>query len=342
MPRARALPPGIRRLSNRHLQAYIKVNGRFRSKCFAPDTSLGELHRWRDLQRVASWVPEAEAVADGPALGDDIARYLKAVAGMPSFRHRQDDLELWRATFGRGRPRATITAVDIRQQLEAWRADGYAASTLNHRRTALMSLWTVLDGPEAPNPARQVPRYRAETAPLVLPTVRQATRAVRAVRRGSATRARLELMLWTGWPHMQIERLTEAQVRDAIQRKQITLVGRRKGGGTREATLPLLPQAVAALRGFHRADAYGAFSRDSMRKSLHLACDALKISRFHPYTLRHLFLNVVALATKDDRVVATLGQHTDLRQTRRYTESSVDPRLAEGMVLVAAATRRAR
>jgi len=67
---------------------------------------------------------------------------------------------------------------------------------------------------------------------------------------------------------------------------------------------------------------------------LRLACQRAKVPVFTPYALRHLFLTTVALATKDDRVVAELAQHADIRMTRRYTQASVDPRLTAGLKLV--------
>ncbi len=114
---------------------------------------------------------------------------------------------------------------------------------------------------------------------------------------------------------------------------------RRKGEGATARVLPLLPQAVAALRLLDRREAWGAFSVQTLRSRLLRACKRAKVPHFTVKTLRHLFLTTVALATKDDRVVAELAQHSNLTMARRYTEQSVNPRLAAGLKQVARALK---
>ncbi|HWB17017.1 MAG TPA: tyrosine-type recombinase/integrase [Vicinamibacterales bacterium] len=327
---------GIRRTSS-GWQVFARVYGEFRSKHFPPDTPLTTLKRRREELRARAILREPEP-HEGPTFGEDCEIYLQAVAGMPTFSDRAYRIGQWRDALGARRARASITSVEIRQQLELWRTakpKGLAHGSLNLRRTALMHLWTVLDGRSVPNPVRDVPRYDETPEPLRLPSLAQAQRAVAAV--GShlthcATRARLRVLLWTGWPAAQLMRLTSVDI--DWTHDTATLTARRKGKGTRVRTLPLLPEAVDALRELQDAEAWGPFSTSSMHSALARACKTAGVPTFHPYALRHLFLTRLALASRDDRVVAELGMHADIRQARRYTEQSVDPRIRAALEAV--------
>jgi integrase len=308
-------------------EVYVRVKGQFASKQFPLDTDLEDLRRWRD-ERVARRkfkIPDPVVAKD--TFAHDCQRYLAAVAGMPTYKDRARRILFWRDELGPDRARSEITAAEIRAVLERQRTAKRAPGTLNLLRTALMHLYRVLDGKAATNPVRDVPRYREIPPPLKLPTVQQATKAIRRLR--GKGRYRLRVMLWTGWPPAQVMKLTAG---DIDWQQQIARVsGRQKGQGTSARWLPLLPQAVWALRAFDYYECYGNFSTHALLKMLHHACDSACVPRFRVYDLRHLFGTRIAQLTKDDRVVAELLQHSSLTQTRRYTEQSVSPRLREAM-----------
>jgi len=352
-------PKGIRRIAT-GWQAYIRIAGRFRSKVFPLATSIGHMRRWREDQRVrhrlGAALPPPTAGELGSTLIEDIAAYLEQVATMPTLAWRKADLLLWIHALGADRDRRSITAGEIRAQLERWRAAGYAANTVNHRRTALMHLWTVLDGRSAPNPARDVPRYTDDSKdapPRALSPA--ALAAVFAEMGESQTRARLELMRWTGWPQKQMARMEPGAIR---WDEAVYVLPRRKGRGAAGVWLPLLPQAWAALREFKRLGCWGPFSTSSARKSFALAARKarrtlaaayarrtidraearrlrLELLSVTPYQLRHSFLTLIAATTQDDRAVQTLAQHADIRQTHRYTKATADPRAAAALAKVA-------
>jgi integrase len=350
------LPKGIRRIPQGY-QAFVKVRGRFLSKSFPPQTNLTVMKRWREEQRVRARLGAALLTA-GATLRVDVAEYLEQVQTMPDLRNRRDDLARWVAVFGPDRIRKSITAGEIRKQLETWRAEGYAGNTLNHRRGALMHLWTVLDGKTAPNPARETPRYpdeSLEAPPRALSAA--ACDLILASMAPSQTRARLELLRWAGWPPATIARLQPEDIRwdDAVR-----LRPRRKGKGAKGVWLPLLPQAWDALREFKRLGCWGTFSTSSARTRFRKAARRARrtLARAYaertidraaarqlraellnvtPYMLRHSFGTLVAGTTKDDRAVQTLLQHADIRQTHRYTEATADPRAAAALERVAAA-----
>jgi site-specific recombinase XerD len=337
-------------------QAYLKIRGHFHSKVFPHRTALSVMKRWRENERIQARTAAPTLPLAGATLADDVKTYSQQRQTMPTLRHRNDDLQLWVEHFGRARVRRSITAGEIRAQLETWRAQGYAASTVNHRRTALMSLWTVLDGQSAPNPARDVPRFsEAQGPPRALSQA--AVLALIDAMPSSQTRARLELLRWTGWPPAQIAKLTPEDVRwdDAVYVRP-----RRKGKGVAGAWLPLLPEGWAALREFKRLGCWGEFSTSSARTSFRRAArnarrtiatayarktlpkaTARAIRRelldVTPYQLRHSFATLVAGITQDDRAVQTLLQHSDIRTTHRYTSATADPRAIAGLLKVSAA-----
>lgn len=319
------------------LQAFVKVRGIFRSKRFPHGTPDRELSLWRDETRLRLLGRIAPQPVTGDTLSVDVRRYLRAVRQMPTYTWRENDLYLWTSVLGH-RVRSSIASVEIRTQLERWRKK-YAASTVNHRRTALMHLWTVLDGKSAPNPVKDVPRYRETQRPPRALSPKIIAKLLAAMP-ASLTKARLTLMAWTGWPHAQIMRLEPS---DIDWNRAVYIRPRQKGGGVAGRWLPLLPQAWAALRAFKRAGAWGTFSTSAMRTSLRLAASKVdpKLD-ITPYDLRHSFLTLVALAGKDDRAVSALGLHSDPRMSRRYTEASVDPRVANALTAVAKFTKPAR
>jgi integrase len=356
---------GIRLLPSGKWQAYIRVRGEFISDTFPHRTSLTLMKRWRETQKIQARNGQRPQPLDGATLADDVKSYLLQRQTMTTLRHRTDDLQLWLNHFGRNRVRKSITAGEIRAQLETWRAQGYAASTVNHRRTALMSLWTVLDGISAPNPARDVPRFTEPKRPprsLSLAAVGLLLDAMGS----SQTRARLDLMRWTGWPPAQMAKLRPDHIKWG---EAVYVEPRRKGKGTPGAWLGLLPEAWAALREFKRLGCWGetlkdgaikGWSTSSARTSFRRAAknarrvvakaywrktipkaEARAIRRelldVTPYQLRHSFATLVAGITQDDRAVQTLLQHSDIRTSHLYTGATVDARAAAALLKVSAA-----
>jgi len=318
-----------------------------RTKCFPAGTAIVTMRRWREEQRVRRTLG-ADLPATGATLREDVARYLDQVQTMPTIRDRRDDLARWLRVFGPERVRVSITPGDIRAQLETWRQEGYAPSTVNHRRTALMHLWSVLDGKSAPNPARDVPRYLEALGPprALSPT---AVALLLHLMPESQTKARLALLAWTGWPPAQMAKLTPA---DIEWQRAVFVRARRKGKGAAGAWLPLLAPAWEALGDFKRLGCWGEFSTSSARACLRRAATKAnaimlplemhrELADVTPYQFRHSFGTLVAAITQDDRAVQTLLQHADLRQTHRYTGATVDPRVAAALARVTEVIRPA-
>ncbi len=343
-------------------QLYTRVQGRFVSEHWKGKTEplAMDVREWVRQQHV-SIKSGIELPNQATTFRDDVAEYLKARASMPTFKWRAAELALWVTVFG-DRARDSISAMEVRQQLEHWKAHGpklvydmaskkfkaikgpLASNTVNHRRTALLSFFTVMDGKSGRNPVRDVPRYRDESLdrpPRALPD--DLVEAAFAAMPAQKSRARCKVLRWTGWPHATIARVKPEDL--DLKHRTAWIGPRKKGRGVQGRTLPLLPQAVDALREFDRLDAYGTFSASSLRKAWLLALrevrrrvkvKTLTLSRparqalaenSTPYDLRHTFGAMLHRGTKDRKARQLLMLHADPRQTDRYESAAVQDAL---------------
>ena len=303
------------------------------SRRFPPGTPLRVLVEARDALRAELRRRRNDRARQAPTAGTfaaDAERYLAAVASLPSIRDRRWLLDLWVAQFG-PRHRRDLTPADIRTALASWPT--YSARTLRHLRSALMHLWTVLDGKAAPNPVRDVPAPRLpDDLSRDLPPT-----AVRAILDQidptSKARAVLEVMYATGMTPTEIGRLEPAHVLP----EALVALGRRKGAGTRPRALPLTPDARAALERFVAADAWGGVTLKTANAAWRLAKTKAGFGDrdWRAYDLRHTYLTAMA-AGGDDRVVQHLAGHSSERMTRRYTLGSVPARVAAVVASVVA------
>ena len=308
------------------------ASGRRVEKRFPPSTPLRDIKAWRDEARAR--LRSGSGTAARSTFANDAARYLLSVRAIPTFTERRRHVELWIAEFGHRR-RDTITTADIDEVLSRWLTDGLAASTVKHRRTALLHLWHRLDGKDAATPVRRsfVP---AELEPRGLPyslvqelldAMPEQGQGVKGRTRDAAskTKARLTLMAYTGLPPCTIKRLRPRDVRwDA---GVVFIQGRRKGKGTRGQTIPLTSAGLEALRRFDELDCLGAFSTSSAWKSFQRACVKLDPAGLRPYDLRHSFGTAVYAATGDLRATQQLLGHASRTTTDRYTLAAVPGRL---------------
>jgi integrase len=255
---------------------------------------------------------------------------------MPTFRERQAHIDLWVREFG-PRRRDSIRTSEIDAVLSRWLTEGLAASTVKHRRGALLHLWNRLDGPDAPNPVRRSiipaepePEPRGlpyEVVEQILGAMPDRGQCLRGKARDviSKTKARLALMAYTGLPPASIMRLRPSDVRwDAAA---VFVLGRRKGRGTKGRMMPLTTRGLQALRDFSEADCWGRFSTSSVWQSFQRACRQVGLSGLRPYDLRHSFGTAVYAATGDERAAQQLLGHASRATTDRYTLAAVPERL---------------
>jgi len=330
---------------------------------FPAGTSLKVIQRWRQVTAERLRANRVHLTAG--TLAADVEVYLATLADRPALQAlRRVHLAWWVSRFP-NRSRHNLTAPELRTALavfavtktQRWPTRPAALptpATVRHYRTALYSLWTALDGKDAPNPLRDVkpprsddPEPRAlpyEIIDGILAAMPERGQGLRNEPRSevSKTKARLKVQAYVGLPSKQLMLLREDHVN--WQEPSVLVQGRRKGKGTHTTRLPLVPQAVAALREFFDAKAEGRFSTSSARQSFRRACaayvkqiaakdpkeaqrlDAI-LKGVRPYDLRHSYLTMTYLASEDIHATQKMGQHSDPRMTNRYTLAAVDPRL---------------
>jgi integrase len=318
-------------------RAYVRVKGRLYAKRFDNTATKSEMRDWRAAKRtdVLRALKQAKDLEPQPGtLADDVQTYLASVRAMPTYAWREKDMEAWVALLGGSRTRASVSAPEIRTALQHWRMMGrkdgkpLSESACNHRRTALMHFYTVMNGKSGTNPVRDIPRFR-EPDPEPRGVSFAQLHKVFAAMPDTKTKARVLVMALTGLPHSTLMRLTEDSV--DWDRKTLMVPRRRKGKGTKTRVLPLTPEAVKAFRMLHSYDGWGAFSRDSLRRSLHRACKAAGVPLMRGYDLRHSFGTAAYLASGDIRAVQGLLDHSDVRTTERYMGGAVDARMQDAL-----------
>jgi len=332
------LPTGIRRTPTGY-QTYVwradptKPKGGYQaSKRWPPTATLAAMKAWRQEQKLRGHRPELFADPDEQrgTFADDARDYLQLekVQRMPTKDQRVQHIEEWIRIFGH-RDRTTIQPHEIQRALDTIRAR-LSAGSANKRRTALMDLWTTLDGRHQANPVKATrPFPEAEPIPRA-PELANVLALLKTMRTDTdfalKCRARAMVIAWTGWPHAIVKQLQPTDYPE-WKKGRAFVAGRRKGKGARARWLPLLPEAVKALRAFHTADAYGWFSNSTLHKRITATCQAAKLPALRPYDLRHFFLTLVAVTTRDERAVMELGLISTPKIAQRYTAAATDPRV---------------
>lgn len=313
-----APPPGHRR-DRYGWRVFVKVGRRQKEKRFPADTPFRTRENWRLDTRAAlrtSTPPDPEQDFRCKTFADDVEHYLTLVSAMPTLKERTAHLAFWTRGFGT-RPRHTITISEIRSILQHLRASGLAAATCNKRRTALMHLWSVLDGKDAKNPVRAVPKFpvddplpRGKDPHLIDAALRTAPRC--------RSRASCRVLLWTGMRPVELQRM---QPGDLDWPTRTLVVRTAKGGRTR--VVPLTSQAIGALREFHKAGAWQKVPQGApLNRWLKTHSD---LEDLRVYDLRHSYGTALARrATRLDVIAALMG-HSTLELTRRYTLAAVTP-----------------
>lgn len=335
MPRGPRLPvfdANKRKLPNTYrdnhgYEIILQRKGRTGRERFPRDTSIPALKQAH--ARIEADLIVDVAKRQPGILRTDVAAYLKTLPKTRMSQVRAAELAAWVIAWGDFR-RDQITPQIVRGQLAQWQTEGRAASTLNHRRQALRSLYKALDGAHAPTPCDEVKKAleRREIRAVPLAAVLAILRRLRP----NATSARIKVLARTGLPHAQIARLQPSDVN--LTGRTVHVTPRRKGAGTPARTLPLTYAAVRAFTLMARFNAWGSFSTSSLHKRFSEAVTAAiakwpKGSRWpaagdlRPYDLRHAFLTEVYRRTTDLRATAELAMHSDMSTTARYAEAAV-------------------
>lgn len=302
---------------------------------YALGTPLAEMKAWQERRKpeLRQHAKRRQGAAPG-SFGADCEKYLAAVKGMTTYRWRKDDIMLWRQAFGDDTRRDTITQADIAAILHRWFTEPrsatnkkpYGASTVNHRRTALLHLYTTLDGPDAPNPVRGIKKFR-EPDPQPRGYTYRAIRKILEQVTNAAARARLAVMAYTGLPPAQIGRIAPEHIHWTTAR--VWVQGRHKGRGTTGRLYPLLPEGLAAFEQLRDAEAWGPFP-SGLDKVFRRACKAAGEKIGRPYDLRHSFATAT-YQVSDERAAMDFLDHRDPRTTKRYIMGAIPTHIAAAL-----------
>ena len=313
--------PGIRREWNGKIKAYVRVRGELYNRRFRPGTSLETVRRWRsDTRRLhTAHLPTAGS------LGADIDPFLRQIAHRPKLvKERRQQLRWWAERFPH-RTRHTLTTAEIREALSALRTTK-AASTCNHYKQALFSLYAYLDGKDAPNPVRAVESFTSppleargleyDLVRLVIDTMSDQGHAGRGQSRINVSKAkvRCRVLAWTGMRHSELMRYRPEHW-NRVEHTLTVLTGKK--GRTR--TIPLTEDGEAALHDLEDIGALGSFSTSPVRLAFRRALAKLGLKNIRPYDLRHSYGTAMYKVTGETRIVKELLGHSSTRITERYT-----------------------
>ena len=314
---------GIRRTSS-GFEVYGRVGDKQFARRFPPDTPFSLMRRWRE-ERISS-LREEQPKALAGSLADAVAGLLKLETGRRATDF-EDLLSHWCRAFG-DKQRLMITPRMIQEQLDQWKVQGVAASTLNHRRQALRTLYRRME-PDSMNPVDRTKPYRQpEPEPRAIPD--DVIDQIFAKMPTSASKARLLVICHTGMRHSELMRVRHEDVTygDAGQ------VFVKSGKGGRHRVVPLHGKAQDAFALLDETGGWGRFSPQSLRKTWLAA--ALKaghakidpesegktwqniLCAYRPYDLRHRFATRVRQLGADLADVQELLGHKNIQTTRRY------------------------
>lgn len=353
-------------------RVYVRRDGKLKPIRFKGDVTLEQLEQFRDSYKDESEkikkARRAQAKERAGTLAGDADRYLalKTVKAMPSFTDRKRDIERWASVFGK-RPRPDITARDLEEQLQAWYDAGVSGSTVNKRRTALMSLYTRLDGRSAANPVKdtrlfpesdEVPRGQPlELLERILASIdADRTRPKDGSRKGvNKARPVIDLMLATGMAPIQIHRLRPHHY--STKERWYVFPRREKGRQPKHPRpmirKPMTKYAVGAFERFAAANIHGDFDRRAVGRTWARAVKrtARELGKENPqfemphirlYDIRHSFATAMLEATNDERLVQRLLDQSSGAMVRRYSLGAIPKVLKDGVRRFEKATRAAR
>lgn len=304
------------------LSAVVNRNNRSREKRFPFDTPIKTMRKW---QRAITRELDKLGTSTRITLADDIERYIGKMT-VQFKKDRERDIRAW-SVLGH-RLRSSLTTKELDAQLRTWRQTD-AASTVNHRRSALSNLFVVLDGADAYNPVKGCVWFKPPTVASKAIDRQRIIRVIKRFNLNHKTRWRLELMHWTGMRPSQMARLREnaedfylgeraltVLVNGYARRVPAILVPAGKGGDP--VMMPLTPEAEQAAEQFIRVKGFGRWSCQSVNKHLKAHAKAINEEPFNVYVIKHSFASSLRRTGTDVADIQGMLGHADITSTLVY------------------------
>lgn len=284
-----------------------------------PDSTEDEL-----LARRAELESAARKAQPEPArwtLRADVARYLKLIQHLSTWKDREHHLGEWVALLG-DLPRHRIKEADVLAARDHWRAEKRLSNrSINHRLDTLRNLYHRLDGRRAPTPVDEVPHLKVPKTIIERvsdETILKVDRALQERERlpytfnGAKTRARFRVFVSTGKRPCEIMR---AQPSDVDLKNRVWVPRDAKGGFC--PGVYLNHDMLEAWKLFKKADAWGPYNHGSFARTIRAAGWPEHI---RPYQARHTTWITARERGVPLHDVATGAGHSDPKLTERmYT-----------------------
>lgn len=289
----------------------VRVRGHLYTKQFPIEQTVADMRAWRD-QQIDTY--GGRRSRSGTLRGDVEAFLAKPeIAAQKYVGQLATSLARWVAVLGGERPRAGITRDEIEAVIQGW-LKVFAEPTVYHRRSALLLVFTVLDGAGAANPVKETTCPRSwipadHSVPFA--TLRAIVAAMpdgrypkKGIRQPSVAKLVAAVIIAVG---LRAVDLLKVRSRDVdLSAAAFLWPASEKGQGVAARRTPLSAEGVAALRAylaagaprFHPAAVSHSFKRSARR------IDGPD-TPIHLYSLRH---SIGADAYRETRDLATVGR----------------------------------
>lgn len=286
-------------------------------------------------------------------LSTDVAEYFRTRTLSKQLRQeRMAQLSWWCERFG-DRVRGNLQPVELQQAMKTLKL---SASTVDKYRQALSNLFVVLDGKNAANPFRDIPKLdQPEARPLDVDYDQIEVLLANVGDKGwhgkgeSKTKARLRVLAYAPVTLAQLALMDRSYVN--YKTSEMTAPARHKGGGSGKGKRKgLTPQGLAAFRAYEAAGCWEAKrpSNASMARIFRNArdkavaelrktkpdIDTTRLAQMARKDLRHSFGVMVLRATGDLNVTADYLDHKNTKTTERYVQSEMTNQLRQAGIAV--------
>lgn len=283
---------------------------------------------WADRQRRDS------ARLSSGSFAADVADFLAKpeIAAQSSAGRLAQYLAFWVDELGSDRPREAIERDEIEVVIQRL-LKRYAEPTVYHYRSALLTLYTVLDGVGAANPVKETTCPKAwipADHSIPFPKLAAIVAAMpdwhypkKGHRERSIAKLVGQVIIDVGIRPADLLKVRRGDINEAAS--TLRWPASDKGKGTAARTIPLTPNGLAALLALAAAGGLGTFNRQSVSHSFKRAARRIDgdDTPIHLYTGRHTLGADLYRETRDLATVGRMLNHTPgSRATAQYAQGA--------------------
>lgn len=308
----------------------VRVRRKLYSKQFHFDTSTADMKAWRQQQIDVYGGRRAR----GGTFAADIQTFLAKpeIAAQPYVGQLAQRLSFWADALDSTRPRTAITRDEIETIIQRLLRT-YAEPTVYHYRSALLTLFTTLDGVGAANPVKDTTCPKAwipADHSIPFPKLAAIVAAMpdicypkKGISRPSIAKLVGRVVVHVGIRPADLHRIRRADV--DWEAATLRWPASSKGKGVSARTVPLSTKGLEALRAFDAANAYGAFNPEAVSHSFKRAARRVdgQETPVHLYSGRHTLGADLYRETRDLATVGRMLNHAPgSRATAQYAQGA--------------------